>query len=154
MQVTQACLRSSYGTELVSASHGTDESMPLIICLHELKHGVLSSQRLRHVLEYGGLKIETTLTIDAESVYKSLISADAKVPTEKTLYGHVIWLREQLQKGNLNYVQWCDTRDMSADGHTKGSIPRDLLLQAMSGQQSYSFDTKRHAPHRPASNDA
>ena len=30
-------------------------------------------------------------------------------------------------------IKWVDTRDMSADGHTKGVISRDLLLKAMRG---------------------
>eukprot|EP00959_Pyramimonas_sp_CCMP1952_P457243 9474569-Pyramimonas_sp.AAC.1 len=45
-------------------------------------------------------------------------------------------------------AQWCDTRDMDAGGHTKGSIDRDMLLQIMGGQQSFKRDLKRHTPHR------
>ena len=92
-----------------------------------------------------------TLTTDAESVYKSLTSRDLKVPTEKTLLGHVSWVRELLSLGLIKAVQWCDTRDMTADGHTKGSIDRQLLLQLMTGHQHYRHDVKRHTPHRPDS---
>ena len=88
------------------------------------------------MLEIGGLSISVTLTIDAESVFKSLPSKDLKKPTECTLLGHISWIRQMTDRGIVQSVQWCDTRDMTADGHTKGSIDRDLLLQAMSGSQS------------------
>ena len=67
----------------------------------------------------GGLRITVTLTTDAESVYKSLSSKDLKFPTEKTLLGHVAWLRQLMNRGLIWEIQWCDTRDMTADGHTK-----------------------------------
>ena len=47
-------------------------------------------------------------------------------------------------------IQWCDTRDMTADGHIKGSVDRKLLIQVMSGQQHYQLAVKRHVPHRGA----
>eukprot|EP00959_Pyramimonas_sp_CCMP1952_P315434 6601982-Pyramimonas_sp.AAC.1 len=37
---------------------------------------------------------------------------------------------------------------MTADGHTKGSIDRDVLLQVMGGTQSFKRDLKRHTPYR------
>ena len=90
-----------------------------------------------NVREHGGLKIEVTLTTDAESVFKSLTSRDVKIPTEKSLLGHIVWIREMLSSGIVNCIQWCDTRDMTADGHTKGSIDRQLLLNVMVGLQSF-----------------
>ena len=92
------------------------------------------------------MPFKVLLTLDAESVYKSLSSRDLKVPTEKTLLGHVMWLREALQHQYLRTVQWCDTRDMTADGHTKGCIDRQLLLDLMVGIQEYKHDIKRYTP--------
>ena len=96
------------------------------------------------------LRIRVTLTTDAESVYKSLTSQDLKVPTEKSLLGHVAWIREMMALGIIENVQWCDTRDMTADGHTKGSIDRQLLLEVMAGKQQYRHGVKTHTPHRSA----
>ena len=90
------------------------------------------------------------LTTDTESVYKSLTSRDLKAPAEKTLLGHVSWIRELLQIGLFKAVRRCDTRDMTADGHTKGCIDRELLLKVMSGIQVYRHALKRHSPHRGA----
>ena len=98
--------------------------------------------------EKGGLALKVLLTIDAESVYKSLTSRDLKTPTEKTLLGHVCWIRELLQLRLIESLQWCDTRDMTADGHTKGCIERHLLLEAMNGNQVYKHDVKKYTPYR------
>eukprot|EP00959_Pyramimonas_sp_CCMP1952_P031772 666532-Pyramimonas_sp.AAC.1 len=87
--------------------------------------------------EVGGLAIKVSLTIDAESVYKSLSSKVLKIPTERTLLGHISWIRELTDIGIVRNVQWCGTRDMTADGHTRGSIDRELLLEVMSGTQSF-----------------
>ena len=88
------------------------------------------------------------MTIDAESVYKSLTSKDLKTPTENTLLGHVAWLRELLDLGIIEKLCWCDTRDMTADGHTKGSIDREPLIRLMKGYQTFSYETKTYIPFR------
>ena len=116
--------------------------------LVELRRGVLRPEALKKCREEGGLALKVTLTIDAESVYKSLTSRDLKTPAEKTLLGHVSWIRELLQNGLIEAMQWCDTRDMTADGHTKGCIDRQVLLEVMQGHQAYKFDVKRYSPHR------
>ena len=89
------------------------------------------------------------MTIDAEPVYNSLTSRDLKVPSEKTLLGHIAWLREMVSLGIIKRLQWCDTRDMTADGHTKGVIDRDMLLQLMEGAQKYAYSVKEHTPANP-----
>ena len=124
--------------------------MPVLISLHEIYHGVMTPKQVKDLLAHGGMSIKVMLTVDAESVYKSVISADPKCPAEKTLYGHVLWIREQLLKGLLDKIQWCDTRDMTADGHTKGSIARDILLQLMRGEQRFTQAVRDYAPFRPA----
>ena len=108
----------------------------------------MTPEQLKNLRERGGLQVEVTLTIDAESVFKSLTSKDLKVPTEKTLLGHVAWLREFLELGIIKRICWCDTRDMTADGHTKGSIDRDLLYKLMSGIQTFKHETKNYEPFR------
>ena len=91
-------VRSSYGAETLAAAHGVEEALPTLVTLHELRKGVMTAAQLKSFRERGGLEVEATLTVDAESVYKSLTSRDCKVPTEKTLLGHVAWLRELLKK--------------------------------------------------------
>jgi len=143
-------IRSSYGAELLAAAHGVEHAFPTIVTLEECTHGVLKPEALKQLREQGGLRIDVTLTVDAESVFKSLTGKDLKAPSEKTLLGHVSWLREMLQLGLISRAQWCDTRDMTADGHTKGCIDRHLLLELMSGRQAYQHPVNIHIPHREA----
>ena len=100
------------------------------------------------IRERGGLTLKVTLTTDAESCYKSCSSTETKIPTEKTLMGHVSWIREMLQIGIVTEIQWCDTRDMTADGHTKGCIDRKLLIELMHGNQTFQHATQVHQPFR------
>ena len=130
--------------EAAHAAHGHDDAFPTLVNLHELKHGVLTPEQLKHVRECGGLCLYVTLTTEAESVYKSLTSRDLKVPAEKTLLGHVSWVRELMQLGLIKSLHWCDTRDMTADGHTKGSVDRTLLLQLMQGHQTVCGGIRDH----------
>ena len=143
-------VRSSYSAETLAAAHNLEDCYPTIVTLHELHAGPLTPTQLKNILEIGGLSIKVTLTIDAESVFKSLSSKDLKKPTECTLLGHISWIRQMLERGIVHSVQWCDTRDMSADGHTKGSIDRDLLYKVMNGEQTFKYDLKKHVPFRAA----
>ena len=70
------------------------DAYPTIVTLIEIKNGVLRPEQLKNYLEQGGLALTVVLTIDAESVNKSLTSRDLKTPTENTLLGHVCWIRE------------------------------------------------------------
>ncbi len=145
-------IRSSYSVEIVGASHGMEDAYPTIITLIELKQGALSADLLKKYGDYGKLPLQVTLTIDAESVYKSITSLDLKTPAEKTLLGHVMWIRDQLEKGTITQVQWCDTRDMVADGHTKGSVDRKALIDLMNGKQIYQHPVKIYKLHRSFAN--
>ena len=55
------------------------------------------------------------------------------VPSEKGLLSHVQFIRELLDCGVLKALLWIDTRDMFADGLTKGSIDREALHKLMDG---------------------
>eukprot|EP00959_Pyramimonas_sp_CCMP1952_P418383 8764814-Pyramimonas_sp.AAC.1 len=45
-----------------------------------------------------------------------------------------------MERGIVHSAQWRDIRDMTADGHTKWSIDRHMLLQVMGGTQSFKHD--------------
>ena len=62
------------------------------------------------------------------------ISAEAvRAPAEKSLVGHLLWLREFADRGILTGAAWVDTRDMLSDGLTKGSVDRSLIDAALNG---------------------
>eukprot|EP00959_Pyramimonas_sp_CCMP1952_P322520 6749077-Pyramimonas_sp.AAC.1 len=53
-----------------------------------------------------------------------------------------------VERGIAHSIQWRDTRDMTADGRTKGSIDREMLPQGMRGIQSMNHDLKSHTPYQ------
>eukprot|EP00959_Pyramimonas_sp_CCMP1952_P282238 5899175-Pyramimonas_sp.AAC.1 len=77
-------VRSSYSAETLAAAHNLEDSFVTIVTLHELKAGPLTPTQLKDGMEGNGTGLATKvyLTIDAESVFKSLSSKDLKKPTE------------------------------------------------------------------------
>jgi hypothetical protein len=129
-------VRSTYAAELLSATATADTLIPLSVTLHEIECGPVGTTQLKHIRENGweGKAVfETSLFLDAKSVYASLDASTFKPPVEHSLAGHVLWLREMNSLGLINNIIWCDTRDMLADGLNKGSVPRQALVEAMTG---------------------
>ena len=73
------------------------------------------------------------LYLDALSVYAAVTAVFIKTPADNGTLIHCLYLRELLDKNVLAALVWLDTRDMSADGLTKGSVDRQALHDAMSG---------------------
>ena len=63
-------------------------------------------------------------------------------PTEKSLISHLQWLRELADLDILTGIAWTDTRDMLADGLTKGAVDRHMIHQAMDGQWVLTHEPK------------
>ena len=74
------------------------------------------------------------MCIDAMSIISAVSAEHIKPPAEKTLLCHLLWLQEITRNGLMRDLKWLDTRDMTGDGHTKGSIPRLALWQLAAGQ--------------------
>ena len=57
----------------------------------------------------------------------------------------LLWIRELCDKQILTALTWLDTRDMTADGHTKGSISRGAQISVMQGslEQSHPSQSRR-----------
>ena len=72
-------------------------------------------------------------------VYKAAAADHIKLPTEKGTLFHLQFLRECIDSGIVTYWNWCDTRDMLADGMTKGSCDRNVLHIAMQGSWTLKF---------------
>ena len=81
----------------------------------------------------GQLPIKTEAITDSYSIFSYLAAAHLKLPAEKGTYYHLAYLREKLSSGSLRYYPWVDTRDMVADGITKGSVDRTAIAAIMDG---------------------
>ena len=138
--------RSTFSSETLAAVGAADELMPMALTLHEVYCGPRSASETRRLREEGALAFETMLTIDAMSLFAAVSASSVRVPTEKNLALHLFWLRELLDKQLLSKLRWTDTRDMTADAHTKGCIPRDALLALMKGVFNVLFPVKDFVP--------
>ena len=141
--------RSSFSSEVRAAVSAIDELIPMALTLHEFGVGVAPMAQTRAAQESAETSIKTILTTDSLSLWTAVAASTMKVPSEKTLAVHLYWVRDLLEKRALHTLRWCDTRDMTADAHTKGSIPRDALLSLMSGRFEYSQAIKDYSDPRP-----
>ena len=119
--------RSTYSSELQAACQGLDESQFAAILLEEIFGSELSWPELRNKFEKAQLRVPVDVLTDCRSLYDSIVNWDDKKCTETNLFVHVQCLRQDFRSGRCRKFVWVTTRDMVADGLTKGSIGRDAL---------------------------
>ena len=136
--------RSSFGAEVIAAVNATDHGIILATTMHEMVNGPITAAVARTLRESGGFKAELHLYIDARSVYDAITAVTLKPPSERSMAAFVYWIRELLDHGILSSITWCDTRDMSADALTKGSIDRDILVKLMRGSFQFKHEVKTY----------
>ena len=84
--------------------------------------------------------------IDAMSVHASVTATFIKTPAEAGILCHLLWLRELLDNDVLFAICWLDTRDMLADGLTKGAVERIALHDMMEGKLEIKHPAKLWRP--------
>ena len=140
--------RSTFSAETLAAVACGDDLIPLLITFHEMDKGSISAQQARELRDNGGLAFSATLSVDAMSLFQAIAAHTVKIPSEKNLAIELFWLRELLDRKVLKAIEWCDTRDMSSDCHTKGSIDREVILKLMKGRLDYSQPVKTYPASR------
>ena len=138
--------RSTFSSETLAAVSAADTLIMLLFTMHEIQVGPICTREARRLREEGGWCYKSILTVDAMSLFAAIAATTVKVPSEKNLSGHLFWLRELLDRKIVTQIQWADTRDMSSDGHTKGSIDRQMLLDVMLGKFTYQHKTQLFPP--------
>ena len=145
--------RSTFSSELLSASETVDHGMLLALSLHEFTAGAQSAAEAKTLRETGGWNVKLSLYVDAMSVYAAVTATFFKIPAEKSLLSHIQYIGELLDTKVLEALVW-HTRDMVADCFTKGSVDRDALHACMNGiwllqhsAQSWSTNKKRLPRH-------
>ena len=71
-------------------------------------------------------------------------------PSGKSLLSHVLHLRELLVNKVLTALAWNDTRDMLADGLTKGAVGRTALHMSMDGHMLLTHEHAMYNSRAPA----
>ena len=87
--------------------------------------------------------------VDAKAVFDAIAGADACNPMECSLKLHLLSLRDKLAQGILKRLFWSDTRDMVADGMTKGAVERKEIHTTMNGDVINNHEMKLWKPKQP-----
>ena len=77
--------RSTFSSELLSASDTVDHGMLLALSLHEFTAGAQSAAQAKTLRETGGWNVKLSLYVDAMSVYAAVTATFIKIPAEKSL---------------------------------------------------------------------
>ena len=135
--------RSTFTSELMAAISSTDHGLAVAITLGEVWNGPQGAGTARRRRDGElPLGVDVELFLDSMGVVTAVTAPRPKPPAEHSLLPHVLWLRDLLQSGQLKALGWEDTRDMVADGLTKGCIDRSQLQEAASGSR-----TRHHTPY-------
>ncbi|MFM7983436.1 MAG: hypothetical protein ACKPKO_29340, partial [Candidatus Fonsibacter sp.] len=76
------------------------------------------------------------------SVFAAVTASSIKIPADNGMLSYVQHLRELLDSRVLTAIAWVDTRDMVADGATKGSVDRSQLHCCMNGESTLAHELK------------
>ena len=141
-------VRTTFSAELNALIDALENLLLLQMALHEIFCGVSSDvDELVQRLEAGRLYPPIACCTDAMSVWQAIVAADCGTPQECSLKLHLLSLRDRLQRGVLRAIHWTDTRDMVADGLTKGGVNRELMLSvSKDGTYKMQHPSKTYSP--------
>ena len=125
--------RSTFSAELFGCCDTCDTLLVVVLALHEVETGTMTLEQAKRLREFGPHCYTSIVCVDAMSVYSAITAAYVKAPAERSMISHVQWLRELLDHKVIGHIAWLDTRDMHADGLTKGKVLRALIHELMSG---------------------
>jgi len=137
--------RATFGAELHALLDAVSHALKMLSCLHEVEKGIHTAAQLVQVQERGGYVYELHACIDAKSVFDICANPSDPHPADEHLTVHVLKVKEWLQRAVLRVLWWIDTRDMLADGLTKGKCLRDGIEDfTRRGVWSLVHEAKRH----------
>ena len=117
--------RSTFAAELHGCLDILVTANVINSALTEILSGAKSADELSKMQDEGTHSLNLDTVIDAKSVWQSATSEELRCNDHLALL-HLCKLRE-LISSNVRHFIWCDTRDMLADGLTKGVIDRQAL---------------------------
>ena len=122
-------VRSTFGAETNAAADGLEVGRLVCYTLAEIVIPNCTAQGLVNMDESGALPFCMQLVTDCKSLFDNLRCDDTAIPTEQSLIMILLQIKEGMRTGTIRSIVWADTRDLIADGLTKGSIARADLLQ-------------------------
>ena len=121
-------VRSTFGAETNAAADGIEVGKLVAYALAEIVMPGLTASSLVEMDEAGTLPFRLQLITDCKSLFDNLRCEETAIPTEQSLIMLLLQIKEGLRTGTIQSIVWADTRDLIADGLTKGSIARAALL--------------------------
>ena len=134
--------RSTFTSELQGGCDSVDKGFLIMQTLDEMQTGRISAAEALARREHGGWAVPAALYLDALSVFASITATFIKTPADNGVLVHCLYLRELLDNDVLFALIWLDTRDMTSDGFTKGSVDRKALHDLMDGQVNFQHACK------------
>ena len=124
-------VRSTFSAELNGAVDSIEGVMLVQMGYHQLLNGTSEdATALAKALDAGKLTPPIDVATDARAVFDAVRAADVCEPAESSLKLHLISIRDMVRRGLVRLFFWTDTRDMLADGLTKGGVNRTALVRA------------------------
>ena len=118
--------RSTFASELLSSSDVLDICKLLGFVILEVSQPTTLKQ-LANYEASGKLPLEIEICVDARSVFDALVSEQTRC-SEGGLLMTLLSMKESLRNHLLSRLWWIDTRDMVADGLTKGTVGRAAII--------------------------
>ena len=106
----------------------------------ETQSGPQSGESMMRAINHGSRAFRIEALTDSYSIFSYLAAQHLKLPAEKGTFYHLAYLREKLVTGVISSYSWTDTRDMAADGLTKGSADRTALASIMDGHYKLHYE--------------
>ena len=123
-------VRSTFGAELDGLVDSIERMLLLQCALHQTYCGTAQSpEEMVALLEHGMMYPPLDICVDARAVYDAISAAYACEPAVSSLKFHLISVGDRMTHGIIRQLCWVDTRDMLADGLTKGGVDRTLLTR-------------------------
>ncbi len=123
---------STFAAEINGLADALEPAKLVAMQYMEILCGTTTAHDLNQLSAKGEWPLCVEAVVDAKSVFDSITSVDAHLPTEESLIAVLMAIREQFAQRLMQRLWWCDTNDMLADALTKGAIAREPLLKALS----------------------
>ena len=139
----QLCVvRSTFSCEFLNGCDTLDHATLSAQLLHAIETGDCSAQGVQQHRREGGSAIPTVLYVEALGVFAACTAIPVEVPVAMYMLPPVQHAREQLDTRVPAALYLVDTRDLLADGVTKGDVDRTALHQSMSGTVTMTHEVK------------
>ena len=121
--------RATFTAELNALLEAVNHGLRILAVLTEIENGTRTAAQLCEIQDTAQFVFPLEACCDARSVFEAAAALNAPRPADAHVTLHVLKLREWLKQTLLSILWWVDTRDMVADGMTKGTISRLAIIE-------------------------